>query len=183
MERHSGLCLTAKTCALLMRKPHKSKLIEVAIFLPNVSWHEVYECALCDTPQWVWNTGGISDCHWVIVQAHISYAIKGMVWIWLFIHAQLSRLEAWKSWPNFSFSFWTINRIIDRKRGQGNADADLEQTCVVVSFPYRLKIFKTGIFCYPCCSRVTPFLLRIKVSNRITVSIFCLLHFCDGRKK
>lgn len=61
MERHSGLCLTTKTCASLMQNPHKSEVIKVAVFLSNISQSEVCERALCDTPRWVWHTGEVSE--------------------------------------------------------------------------------------------------------------------------
>lgn len=51
MERHSGLCLTTKTCALLMQNPHMSKVIKVAVFLTSISQSEVCERAQRDTPQ------------------------------------------------------------------------------------------------------------------------------------
>lgn len=46
MERHSGLCLTTKICALLMQNPHMYEVTEVAVFLSvSISQPEVCECA------------------------------------------------------------------------------------------------------------------------------------------
>lgn len=50
MERHSGLCLTTKTCALLLQNPHTYEVIEVAVFLSSIPHSGVRESVQCDTP-------------------------------------------------------------------------------------------------------------------------------------